>query len=58
MALVHLVTLLRDAGYGLLDTQAYVNSEHLKQFGVVEIPREEYLKRLKKALVLTPEACF
>jgi leucyl/phenylalanyl-tRNA---protein transferase len=48
VALVHLVKLLKDAGYTLLDTQ-YVN-DHLKQFGVVEIPRAEYLKRLEAAL--------
>jgi len=56
VALVHLVELLRGAGYTLLDTQ-YTN-EHLQQFGVAEIPREEYLKRLKKALKVTPKQCF
>ncbi len=56
VALVHLVQLLETAGYRLLDTQ-YVN-EHLKQFGVIEIPREDYLKRLEAALAITPEACF
>lgn len=47
-ALVHLVTLLKEKGYTLLDTQ-YVN-DHLKQFGVIEIPRAEYMERLQKSL--------
>jgi leucyl/phenylalanyl-tRNA--protein transferase len=55
-ALVHLVDLLNQAGYTLLDAQ-YVN-EHLKQFGIMEIPREEYLTRLKHALSVQPEHCF
>lgn len=56
VALVHLVRLLKEAGYTLLDTQ-FVN-EHLKQFGVMEIPRKEYLERLEKALKIKPAACF
>jgi len=56
VALVHLVALLSTAGYALLDTQ-FVN-DHLKQFGVVEIPRRKYLAMLKQALTVTPEACF
>ena len=55
-ALVHLVQLLKSNGYHLLDTQ-YVN-DHLKQFGVIEIPRDDYLQRLKEALAVTPQACF
>lgn len=55
-ALVHLVALLRNAGYTLLDTQ-FVN-EHLKQFGVLEIPRTDYLAQLKTALNVTPAKCF
>jgi leucyl/phenylalanyl-tRNA--protein transferase len=54
--LVHLVTLLKDAGYTLLDTQ-FVN-DHLKQFGVVEIPRDEYLEKLDGALQITPRNIF
>ena len=53
VALVHLVERLNKAGYMLLDTQ-YVN-DHLKQFGVIEIPREEYLERLKAALKIQPD---
>lgn len=56
IALVHLVTHLRNAGYSLLDTQ-YVN-DHLKQFGVTEIPRDAYLEKLDAALELTPKPCF
>ncbi len=52
VALVHLVELLRDSSFELLDTQ-YVN-EHLKQFGVIEITRADYLRRLEKALNASP----
>jgi len=48
LALTHLVEHLKANGYALLDTQ-YVN-DHLLQFGVKAIPREEYLKLLEKAL--------
>lgn len=47
-ALVHLVDRLCAGGYRLLDTQ-FVTA-HLAQFGVTEIPRGEYLKRLSLAL--------
>lgn len=52
VALTHLVEWLKAAGYTLLDTQ-YVN-DHLLQFGVVEIPREEYMHRLEAALKIQP----
>jgi len=48
MSLVYLVRILREAHYQLLDTQ-YVN-EHLKQFGVIEIARKDYLAKLEYAL--------
>lgn len=48
IALVYLVARLWRRGYELFDTQ-YVN-EHLKQFGVLEIPRGEYRRLLKKAV--------
>jgi leucyl/phenylalanyl-tRNA--protein transferase len=48
VALVELVRRLREGGYLLLDTQ-FMN-EHLRQFGTMEIPRSEYLRRLKVAL--------
>ncbi|MCE2926136.1 MAG: leucyl/phenylalanyl-tRNA--protein transferase [Rickettsiales bacterium] len=47
-ALVYLLGHLRENGYTLLDAQ-YVN-DHLKQFGIIEISRDEYLKRLREAL--------
>ena len=56
VALVHLVELLSTAGYTLLDTQ--FTNEHLQQFGVIEIPREEYVKRLEIALATTPHHCW
>jgi len=52
VALVHLVECLRRAGYRLLDTQ-YVN-DHLRQFGVMEISRMDYLEYLEKALNTSP----
>jgi len=48
MALVHLVELLRENGFVLLDTQWM--TDHLRQFGGYEVPRDEYLKLLKDAL--------
>lgn len=56
IALLELVERLRRAGYVLLDAQ-YVN-EHLKQFGILEIPRREYLIQLQKALEVSPASCF
>ena len=48
VALVHLVARLIEGGYRLLDTQFL--TAHLARFGTVEIPRDEYLARLKIAL--------
>ena len=48
VALVALVERLRVRGYLLLDTQW--TTDHLEQFGAVEIPRREYSKRLRAAL--------
>ncbi len=48
IALAHLAARLWKGGYELLDTQ-WVNP-HLEQFGCYEIPREEYLLKLDKAL--------
>ena len=52
VALVHLVQKLIACGYTLLDTQ-FVN-DHLKQFGVVEIARDDYLLMLEKSLKASP----
>jgi leucyl/phenylalanyl-tRNA--protein transferase len=48
IALVHLVEHLRRRNYVLLDTQFV--TPHLEQFGVIELPREEYKARLARAL--------
>ena len=48
MALVHLVTLLRQGGYELLDTQFLTS--HLARFGTIEIARAQYLVLLQGAL--------
>ncbi|MEO0036471.1 MAG: hypothetical protein RLZZ501_2494 [Pseudomonadota bacterium] len=48
LALVHLVARLKQGGFCLLDTQFV--TEHLRQFGAIEIPRAEYRRRLAAAL--------
>jgi leucyl/phenylalanyl-tRNA--protein transferase len=49
-ALCALVDRLRERGFTLLDTQW--QTEHLRQFGVVEIPRHHYLRLLARAAQL------
>ncbi|HTY59600.1 MAG TPA: leucyl/phenylalanyl-tRNA--protein transferase, partial [Bacteroidota bacterium] len=49
-ALVTLVERLNARGYRLLDTQ--IMNDHVRQFGAVDIPREEYLALLARALSL------
>jgi leucyl/phenylalanyl-tRNA--protein transferase len=48
VALVHLVALLRQGGFVLLDVQFV--TEHLKRFGATEIPAGHYLYLLEEAL--------
>lgn len=48
VALVHLAARLRRGGFTLLDTQFV--TEHLAQFGAVEIPRREYKALLRNAI--------
>jgi leucyl/phenylalanyl-tRNA--protein transferase len=48
VALAHLMARLRMGGYRLLDTQFV--TDHLQQFGAMEIPRAEYHRRLAAAL--------
>jgi leucyl/phenylalanyl-tRNA--protein transferase len=48
LALVALVDRLARRGFTLLDTQWI--TPHLVQFGAIEIPRAEYLRRLENAL--------
>ena len=48
VVLVHLVARLRLGGFTLLDTQFI--TDHLRQFGAIEISRDEYHSRLSLAL--------
>jgi leucyl/phenylalanyl-tRNA--protein transferase len=48
IALVHLVARLRIGGFVLLDVQFV--TDHLRQFGAIEIPAASYLRRLDEAL--------
>lgn len=47
-ALAYLAALMKKGGYTLLDTQFV--TDHLAQFGAVEIPRRDYLRLLAQAL--------
>ena len=51
IALIALVERLNQRGFRLLDTQW--STPHLEQFGAIEIPRREYLRRLARALRVT-----
>ncbi|GEN58690.1 leucyl/phenylalanyl-tRNA--protein transferase [Acetobacter nitrogenifigens DSM 23921 = NBRC 105050] len=51
-ALVHLVARLRLRGFALLDTQ--FGTEHLARFGGIEIPANDYKKRLEPAVAASP----
>ncbi len=48
VALCHLAARLRKSGYTLLDTQFL--TEHLRQFGAIEIDRPDYKQRLATAI--------
>lgn len=48
LALAHLVARLRAGGYALLDTQFV--TDHLRQFGAIEIPRLRYREILERAI--------
>lgn len=45
VALVHLIHHVRRRGFSIFDAQLV--NPHLEQFGVYEVPREEYLQRLE-----------
>lgn len=49
IALVHLVARLIHGGFVLLDTQFV--TDHLRQFGTIEVQRDEFHKRLDQALL-------
>ena len=48
ICLVHLVERLKAGGFTLLDTQ--FTTEHLKSFGAIDIPKDDYLEKLKNAV--------
>ena len=48
VAFHYLLEILKHQSYELLDTQ-FIN-ENVKRFGAIEIPRQEYVKRLKQSL--------
>lgn len=50
IALVHLVARLKAGGFTLLDCQ--FQTDHLRQFGVIEMPKADYLKKLESAIDL------
>jgi len=50
IALTYLVARLKRGGFKLLDTQFV--TDHLAQFGALEIPRDEYRRRLAEAITL------
>lgn len=50
VALVHLCARLRIGRFKLLDTQFV--TEHLKNFGAIEIPAREFLKKLEAAMAV------
>ncbi len=49
VALVHLMARLRAGGFTLCDTQFV--TEHLKMFGAIEVPKQQYHKLLEASLV-------
>ncbi|MGI8603337.1 MAG: leucyl/phenylalanyl-tRNA--protein transferase [Verrucomicrobiales bacterium] len=55
VALVALVERLKKRRFFLLDTQW--TTPHLRQFGAIDIPRREYLGRLRKALAANVRFC-
>lgn len=50
IALVHLVARLKAGGFTLLDCQ--FQTDHLSQFGVIELPKADYLIKLAQAIDL------
>ncbi|RWX78791.1 leucyl/phenylalanyl-tRNA--protein transferase [Neorhizobium lilium] len=55
MCLVYLVDRLKTKGFTLLDTQ--FTTEHLKTFGAIDVPKDDYLGLLKQA-VDSPHLAF
>jgi leucyl/phenylalanyl-tRNA--protein transferase len=55
LTLVHLVERLKSRGFMLFDTQ--MPTEHTRSLGAIDIRRDEYLRRLKKALQVKASFC-
>ncbi|WP_296100630.1 leucyl/phenylalanyl-tRNA--protein transferase [uncultured Agrobacterium sp.] len=55
ICLVHLVERLHNSGFILLDTQ--FTTDHLKTFGAIDVPKDEYSKMLDRA-VNQPDLTF
>ncbi|RCW27874.1 leucyl/phenylalanyl-tRNA--protein transferase [Ciceribacter lividus] len=55
ICLVHLVERLKERGFTLLDTQ--FTTEHLKTFGAIDVPKDQYGQLLEKA-VAGPDIAF
>ena len=53
IALVHLVARLRAGGFQLLDAQ--FTNDHLQQFGIFEVTREQFQQRLQLALATSAD---
>ncbi len=53
IALVHLVARLKAGGFTLLDAQFI--TDHLRQFGAIEVPRSDYQLRLEAAIGRTAD---
>lgn len=49
ICLVHLVERLKFRGFTLLDAQ--FTTEHLKTFGAIDVPKQDYLKLLDQAMI-------
>jgi leucyl/phenylalanyl-tRNA--protein transferase len=56
VALVHLVARLKAGGFRLLDTQ--FTTEHLRQFGAVDVPRQRYQAMLEDAINASADFYF
>ncbi len=55
ICLFHLVERLKERGFTLLDTQ--FTTEHLKTFGAIDVPKEQYARLLETA-VAGPDIAF
>lgn len=55
VALAHLIERLKQRGYLLLDTQ--MPTDHTRTLGAIDIPRDQYLQRLQKALHVETKFC-